>query len=274
MFILMLTEELAEKIDSFFESKRAHSYIIALTIINGLVMGLGFVKSIKEQYGSLLGNIDSIIISIFIIELASRIITTRAKFFKNYWNVFDLLVTTISVLPFQHGLGPLRLLRSLHSLRLLELLPKTKHILDSLAHSMMGILNVILLAFVFYYIFAIIATDLFASIVPGQFGSLEISMLTLFKFMTSPNWEVVHPITDVMPYGWVFFCLFIICISYFVLNLVIGVVVEAMAKAEEENEVPHELSAQEQTLTAIKAQLAQLNHDMVSLRQQLSSKGE
>ena len=50
--------------------------------------------------------------------------------------------------------------------------------------------------------------------------------------MTLDGWSsmVALPIMAVYPYAWIVFVSFIIIISYMVLNLVIGIVVEAIAE--------------------------------------------
>lgn len=273
MSFITSTEHFAEKIHALFESKKTHCYIIFLVILNALVMGLSYIPFFKTHYGPVLEGIDHVIVTISLIELSTRILALRARFFKNYWNVFDLVVTIISLSPPHFALAPLRLLRALHSLKLLELLPKTKHVIDGLAHSFMGIINVVLIGFVFFYVFSITGTELFSSLDSQHFGDLTITMKTLFKFMANPEWPMTDKVLNAMPHAFVFFILFIFVISYFALNFIVGVVVGAMSKAEEENEDQSSLRKKGPSKPDMEQLMAQINllqADIKSLRHVLN----
>lgn len=63
-------------------------------------------------------------------------------------------------------------------------------------------------------------------------------MYTLFQVMTLEGWsqEVVRPVMDVYPHAWLFFIPFIIITSFAVLNLFIGIIVDAMNIIHEKEE--------------------------------------
>ncbi len=69
-------------------------------------------------------------------------------------------------------------------------------------------------------------------------------MFTLFTVMTLEGWvEVVKSLMEKFPYAWAFFITFIVVTTFMVLNLFIGVVVNAM-QAEHAKEFAHELEAE------------------------------
>lgn len=70
------------------------------------------------------------------------------------------------------------------------------------------------------------------------FGTIGASMYTLFQIMTLEGWseEIVRPVMEVYPYAWVFFIPFIITTSFAVLNLFIGIIVDAMNIIHEKEE--------------------------------------
>ena len=79
------------------------------------------------------------------------------------------------------------------------------------------------------------ATKLFGGDNPDLFGTLGDSLFTLFTVMTLEGWtnDVVKPVMEKHPYAWLFFVIFIVVTTFMVLNLFIGVVVNAMqAEAE------------------------------------------
>jgi voltage-gated sodium channel len=114
-----------------------------------------------------------------------------------------------------------------------------------------------------FYIFAVIATKLFAGTFPDWFGSLAESAYTLFQIMTLESWSmgIVRPVMEQYPLAWMLFVPFIIVTSFTVLNLFIGVIVDAMQRE-------HEAEAQadradlhnevEKVLTEVKALRAEL----------------
>lgn len=236
-YFVFYSEEIAEKVDSFFETKRVHLIISLLVFFNAFIFAIDAIPSVKKNFEELLEAADKTILAIFIIEMVSRMMVTRGKFFKNYWNVFDLIVTVISLLPTSYGLETLRLLRVLHSMRMLEILPKTKHMMDGLAHAIPGLLNVVFLSFVFYFVFSNIAVGLFGSVLPEVFGHLGVAMYHLFSVMTSGSWlDYAQQVSDHSPHAGLFFIVFMIIVAYLIVNLFVGSVVAAVSKSEREND--------------------------------------
>lgn len=80
-----------------------------------------------------------------------------------------------------------------------------------------------------------LCVNLFGGAFPQFFGTLGISFYTLFQIMTLDSWSsnIALPIIKVYPYAWIVFISFILIISYVVLNLIVGVVVEAIAEIKE-----------------------------------------
>ncbi len=62
------------------------------------------------------------------------------------------------------------------------------------------------------------------------FGTLGDALWTLFTVMTLEGWtnDVAKPVIEKHPYAWLFFVCFIVATTFTVLNLFIGVVVNAM----------------------------------------------
>ncbi len=265
--LFIYSEDVAEKVDHFFETKKAHLFISILVGLNALIFGAEAIPSVKERFEELLEIGDMIILTIFIIELVARMMVTRGKFFKNYWNVFDLIVTFISIIPSSYGLHTLRVLRVLHSMRLLEIVPKTKHIMDGLAHSLPGLLNVILLSGVFYYVFSIIGVGLLGEHFPDKFGDLGSAMYYLFIVMVTGEWLTYSSTLPDVAHVWGFFVIFTILMGYFIVNLLLGAILSAMSRAEREAEGPglleqkvdrllHLVETQQKELATLKKSLA------------------
>ena len=96
--------------------------------------------------------------------------------------------------------------------------------------------TVIVMLLLLFYISAVMATKLFGEAFPEWFGTLGASLYSLFQIMTLESWSmgIVRPVMQEFPYAWAFFVPFILLTSFIVLNLFIGVIVNAMAEATDE----------------------------------------
>ena len=88
-----------------------------------------------------------------------------------------------------------------------------------------------------------------------------------FTIMTLEGWtnDVVNPVMEKHPYALLFFIPFIVITSFWVLNLFIGIIVNAMQEEHEktEAEMMHSESAPLlRELTALKAEIAALRKDI------------
>jgi voltage-gated sodium channel len=86
----------------------------------------------------------------------------------------------------------------------------------------------------------VLTTKLYGDSFPEMFGTIGASLYTLFQVMTLEGWsgDVVRPVMAQYPYAWAVFLPYIIVVTFAVLNLFIGIVVDAMqqqsAEAKEE----------------------------------------
>ena len=121
------------------------------------------------------------------------------------------------------------------------------------------------------------ATKMFGDAKPELFGTLGESLFTLFTVMTLEGWVegVTRPVMETHPWAWIFFIIFIVFTTFMVLNLFIGVVVNAMqAEAEKgmaaeraaEREIVHEEAA------PILAEVKRLRSEIADLRKEMSAK--
>jgi voltage-gated sodium channel len=216
---------------------RTERVITVLIIINAVVLGLDTSAAMRDRIGPALDLIDHAILAVFTVELAARIAVERLRFPRNPWNVFDFVVIGISLVPMAQTFSVLRALRILRVLRLITAVPTLKRVVGGLLAALPGMGSIVLLISLIYYVFAVMATKLFGDDKPELFGSLGDSLFTLFTVMTLEGWVdgVTKPVMEAHPHAWVFFITFIITTTFMVLNLFIGVVVNAM-QAEHEKE--------------------------------------
>jgi voltage-gated sodium channel len=192
------------------------------------------------SHGALILFIDKAILSVFIIEILLKLYAYRLSFFKSGWNIFDFLIVAIALVPASGPLSVLRALRILRVLRLLSVVPQMRRVINAIGYSIPGMMSVISVLMLIYYVSAVLTTKLFGTHPDPQmqelFGTIPASAYTLFQVMTLEGWsmEVVRPTMELFPLSWIFFIPFIIITSFAVLNLFIGIIVDAMSMSQEE----------------------------------------
>ena len=226
------------KVAEFVESKFVTFGITVLILINAVTLGMETDKELSAQVGAVLHWIDRTILIIFSIEIALKFYAYRLKFLRSGWNVFDLLIVAIAWMPTNGALSVLRTLRILRVLRLISVVPQMRRVVSAIGYSIPGMVSVISVLGLIFYVSAVLATRLFGTYpdpnMQEWFGSIGASAYTLFQIMTLESWSmgVVRPTMDLFPWAWTFFLPFIIITSFAVLNFFIGIIVDSMQTAQ------------------------------------------
>jgi voltage-gated sodium channel len=255
---------------------RTERFIMAVIILNAIVLGLETSKPIMASYGPVLETLDHIMLGIFVVELTARIAVHRAAFFRDPWSVFDFIVVAIALVPATETFSVLRALRILRVLRLITAVPSLRRVVAGLIAALPGMGSVVALLSLLYYVFSVMATKLFGAAFPEWFGSIGASAYSLFQIMTLESWSmgIVRPVMEKFPYAWAFFVPYIIVTTFAVLNLFIGIVVNAMQTAHSaieaaEREAEREMIQEESA--PILSEVKTMRGEMADMRQQLSA---
>ncbi|NVE94622.1 ion transporter [Altererythrobacter sp. JGD-16] len=249
-----------ERVRDFVEAKRFEHAITAVIVINAIGLGLETSPAIMARWGGIITSLDRLAIAIFVVELTLKLFAYRLNFFRNGWNVFDLVIVTAALVPASQQFSVLRALRILRALRLISVVPSMRKVIVGLFSAIPSIGTVIVMLVLLFYISAVMATKLFGGAFPDWFGSLGASLYSLFQIMTLESWSmgIVRPVMEVYPYAWAFFVPFILLTSFIVLNLFIGVIVNAMSEAtdeeahDEREEILHELRGLRAEVSALR----------------------
>ena len=105
-----------------------------------------------------------------------------------------------------------------------------KRIIQAIFISIPGILSVGTIIILIFYISSVLTTTFFENKFYEWFGTVGSSMYTLFQIMTLESWSmgIVRPVMKEFPLAWLFFVPFILVTTFAVLNLFIGIIVDAM----------------------------------------------
>ncbi|MAP94809.1 MAG: voltage-gated sodium channel [Ponticaulis sp.] len=240
--------------------------ITALIVLNAITLGVDTIDGLPDGFRLGLRMFDSFVLGVFVIELSLKIYAYRLEFFRSGWNIFDLVIVGIALVPGSKAFQVLRSLRVLRVLRLLHVVPMMKRIVEALFTALPGMGAILAVLALLVYAGSVMATTLYGRSddpeVYALFHDLPSSAFTLFQVMTMDGWrnEVVQKVMDDgHPYAWVFFLVFIFLASFAVLNLFIALIVEAL-QAEQE-------AAQEETIE-------QIEEDIEDVEQAMLKKGD
>lgn len=219
-----------QRLRAFIEHRWVQNGIIALILINAALLGLETWPAAMAAAGGLILALDRAILAVFVVEIGLRIYVHRAAFWRDPWSLFDFAVVAIALLPATGQLAVLRALRVLRVLRLLTMVPSMRRVVGALLAAIPGLGSIALVLMIIYYVFAVIATNLFAVTHPEWFGNIGRSLYTLFQIMTLESWSmgISRPVMEHFPYAWVFFIPFILVATFTMLNLFIAIIVNAM----------------------------------------------
>ncbi len=241
--------------------------ILVLIAINAITLGLETSPSVMAEFGSVLTLADRAILAVFVVEIAARLIVDFRGFWRDPWRIFDFIVVGVALVPAAGSFSVLRAFRILRVLRLISKVEAMRRVVSGLLSALSGIGSIMLLLTLIFYVFAVISTKLFAKDFPEWFGSIGDSAYTLFQIMTLESWSmgIVRPVMEVHPYAWALFVPFIVATAFTVLNLFIGVIVDAM-QSEHEAEARAERDAMMSETEMILAEVKALRAEVAELR--------
>jgi len=251
----------------FIESELTQRAIIIVIVINAIVIGLETSPTALAVAGDVLRFIDTVALSIFVVEIAIKLIVYRLKFFRQPWNLFDFFIVAISLAPASDGLTVLRALRILRALRLMSAVPKMRIVIQALLSAVPGMSSVVALLCLVFYVAAVMATKLFGADFDAWFGTVGRSAYSLFQIMTLESWSmgIVRPVMEIYPYAWVFFVPFILLVTFAVMNLFIAIIVNSMHDAAAED-AEKQQSAHDDVLRDLCDQVKALTVEIDSLK--------
>lgn len=223
-------------------------FVISVIISSALLVGVKTYEVSPALYQFTV-YLDLFITVFFVFEIVIRWLAEPRKidFFKNFWNVFDTIIVTVSLVPIENSEMALiaRLVRVFRVLRMISFIPELRILLTSLVKALPQLGYVMLLMFIIFYIYAAIGSTLFEQINEELWGDITISLLTLFRVMTFEDWtDVMYETMKVYPLSWIYYITFIFFTAFAFLNMVIGIVVNVME--EEHAKVREEKHKEEQ----------------------------
>lgn len=254
-------------------SKIFKNTIVLIILINSIVLGLITSEAIYAKFGELFEFILSACVVIFTVEITLRIIAKGWRFFLNGWNIFDFLLITMALMPETGAAITFRVFRVLRALRMVSSMKKLRHIVSAILVSAPHVFWAAVLEIIIFYIFGIMGQNLFHEAFPQWFGTLGETVYTLFQVTTLESWSmgIARPVMKVYPWAWMYFVPFVMISSYIVLNVVVGVVVNATSDISEDDNISmkDKIKAKKVTNTEISEQINELKEHILRLEAKL-----
>jgi len=212
--------------------------VVTTILVNAVVLGLGTYESIEERWGDLLAFLNGACLAVFVAELGIRLAAYWPRplgFFRDGWNVFDFVVIGAAFLPgIRESSTLLRLVRLLRIVRLVRLLPDFRILLLGVWRSLPPLASIGAVTLLVLFVYGMAGWIFFGDELPEHWGNIGRAMLTLFVMLTLENFPVyMDAAMAIEPWAWVYFVSFILVAAFIVLNILIGIVLNAMEEARE-----------------------------------------
>jgi voltage-gated sodium channel len=282
------------------ESRSFNHFILWVIVAAGVLVGVQtYQHEAHSPLHSTLEWLDLLILLIFTIEFFIKLFAEGDqpwRYFKDPWNVFDFLIVAICwmahVVPEMNAgfVAVIRLARVLRVLRLVQALPQLKMLVDAMLKSIpsMGYVGVLLL--LLYYIYGAMGVFLFGKNDPLHFNTLHTAMLSLFRISTLEGWTEIMYINmfgcDNVKWGYgpesgctnpeghgmaavAYFISFVLFGTMIVLNLFIGVIMNAMDEVRSEQALEERYARKQAGLEHIEDEIAEMHVQLDTIKQQL-----
>ncbi|MDX2008366.1 MAG: ion transporter [Meiothermus sp.] len=247
------------RLESVVESSVFNRFITGVIVFAALLIGLETYQPLMERYVETFHLLNNLVLGVFVLEAALRFAATWpgvGRYFRSGWNIFDLVIIVLSLLPFSAAYAPVvRLIRLLRVLRLVRAVPELQVILGALLRSIPSMGYVLLLLMLFLYVYAVAGVFLFGPNDPVHFRDLHTALLTLFKTLTGEGWtdfldaafygcqrfELPFPEQCTQPQAApllavVYFVSYILLGTMIFLNLIVGIVVNSIDEVRKNQE--------------------------------------
>ena len=209
-------------------------FIVACIIANAAILGYDAHHGGVGPYHALIEQWNMYFLYIFTVELVLEFLAQGPKrYFSRGWNIFDLIVVGVSWWAVSPVISALRALRVVRIFRLISAVPQMRRVVEALFSAMPGILATLAILGIVFYIGAVMGTTLFHN--EEGFRDLGESALSLFALSQFDGWgDTIARLQPTYPFAWFFVMSFTVIAAFAVLNLFIGVIVEAVQAAPQE----------------------------------------
>ena len=230
------------RIRELVESAAFNSLVVTVIVVNAVLIGLSTYLTDPTAL-RVISSLETICVAVYLVEIVLRFTARRstASFFRDGWNIFDLVIVISALIPASSGVGPvLRILRVFRVLRLVKTIPELRLIVDVLLRSIASMKYVSLLALILFYVYAVIGVKLFGSAghpMRAYFSSIHEAYFTLFRILTGDDWTQMRYELAQSGHSLGAFTAFqvswIVIATFLLVNLIVGAVINNYQKVQD-----------------------------------------
>ena len=228
-----------ERIRGFVESRPFKLTVVTVIILNAIVIGIQTFP-IPNELHVVLELFDNFCLLFYIVETILKIYALQKDYFKRPWNIFDLVIISLSCVPATVLPIPIQVARVLRvfrigrAFRLVSILDQMRVIVEAIGKSIPGIAWTGFMLLVLMYVFDVAGISLFGEDFPEYFGNLSTGMFTLFQFATLEGWpDIAREVLAVYPAAWLYFIPYIVLTALIIMNVVVGIIVNTIEESTE-----------------------------------------
>ncbi|RST05228.1 ion transporter [Streptomyces sp. WAC07149] len=215
--------------------------VFAVILLNAALMGLETYSGLAAEHRQVLQAAEQSCLTLFTLEMLLRVgaHADRPKaFFRDPWNIFDLLIVTSAFLPFlRENATVLRLLRLARVLRTARFLPHLRILLLAVGRSLPGTASFLFVGALVVYVYAMVGWVSFAAADPQHYGSIGRAALTLFLLTTLDGLtDAVRAGLEISRFSILYYASYALLASFVLVNVLIGVVLNSLDEAREMEE--------------------------------------
>ncbi|XP_074069624.1 cation channel sperm-associated protein 3 isoform X1 [Macrotis lagotis] len=256
----------------FIEGRFFSILMISVISVNALCMVLQTNYVIKYQLFLFFEILEVLFMSIYCFEFGIKFYVDPIGYWKNGYNVLDVIIIIILSLPFclrklfGRHYPYLNIAEGIQSLQILKLIPYSrgiKTLIKALGQTITTVASVMILLFLLMFIFAILGFCLFGSTDEGDvtnWGNLASAFFTLFSLTTVDGWTSLQYELDKRAFilSRAFTIFFILLGSFVFLSMFVGVMIihteDSMKKFEKELENERHMSLIQEKQNILKKQ--------------------
>ncbi|WP_051723724.1 ion transporter [Micromonospora chokoriensis] len=253
------------------------SFVVIL--VNAVALGLETYGQSVVVAGAPLRALEYACLAYFVVELLVRFgahLRNPVNFFRDPWNVFDLLIIIAPLVPgVRENVTMLRLLRLARIVRAFRLFPSLRIILVGIRRSLPGLGSFLLVTVLVLYGYAMLGWMMFGAALPERFGTVGQAMLTLFLLLSLDGiTDTLQAGREVTEWAVLYYVSYMVAACYLLTNLLVGVVMNALDEAHQEERAAAAQAARPTTDSdldepSVHEQLAQLRAIITNLEDRL-----
>ncbi|MFD9571620.1 ion transporter [Streptomyces sp. NPDC059982] len=215
--------------------------VFVVILLNAGLMGAETYSGLAVAHRQVLQLAEEGCLTLFTLEMLLRLgaYADRPKaFFRDPWNIFDLLIVASAFLPFlRENTTVLRLLRLARVLRTARFLPHLRILLIAVGRSLPGTASFLFVGALVVYVYAMVGWVCFAQSDPQHYGSIGRAALTLFLLTTLDGLtDAVRAGLEISRFSIIYYASYALLASFVLVNVLIGVVLNSLDEAREMEE--------------------------------------